>query len=255
MTALADTEHIEAIERATLAALSPQSIEELHDEGWLLPFDRGSVSRTKAAVPLHDVAPDLALIARIEARYAAHGLPPLFRLPGTAAFADAHAALAQRGYRRVKPTLVQIGSVRAMRAFSTAPPAQVNTAPDAGWASVFLGEGFDPVDGAHRVQALGRAPGSLFASVRDDEESGRTLAAGAIAFGHGWASIHGMRTEQAARGRGFAGRVLAGLAQAALDRGFERVFLQVEAGNEAAISLYRRAGFETAWTYAYWQRA
>jgi len=34
-----------------------------------------------------------------------------------------------------------------------------------------------------------------------------------------------------------------------------RVFLQVEAGNTAAQALYRRAGFETAWSYMYWRRA
>lgn len=85
-------------------------------------------------------------------------------------------------------------------------------------------------------------------------EGGRTVAAGAMAFGHGWASVHGMRTDLARRGRGLAGRVLAGLAQAALARGFERVFLQVEARNLPAQSLYRRAGFETQWQYRYWQR-
>ena len=63
-----------------------------------------------------------------------------------------------------------------------------------------------------------------------------------------------MRTVQAARGRGLAGRVLAGLAGAALERGYERVFLQVEAGNEPALALYRRAGFAPAWTYRYWHR-
>lgn len=245
---------IESIERATLAAVSPQAIEEWPAEGWLLPFDNGTVGRAKTAVPLRHVAPDIALIERVEARYAAHGLPPAFRLPDTSAFDAMRSALTARGYGSRKPTFTQVGDARAMAAFSAAPPAAIDTAPDAGWASVFLGEGFDPVDGASRVQALSRAPGSLFASVRD-EESGRTLAAGAMAFGHGWASVHGMRTGQAARGRGLAGRVLGGLARAALERGFERVFLQVEAGNTSAIFLYRRAGFEPAWGYAYWQPA
>ena len=247
---------IESIERATLAAVSPQAIEEWPTEGWLLPFDSGTVGRAKAAVPLrHDDAPDMAAIERLEARYAAHGLPPAFRLPATPAFDAMRNALTARGYRVHKPTFTQIGDARAMSACSADPPATVDTAPDAGWASVFLGEGFDPVDGASRVQALSRAPGTLFASVRDDSKDGRTLAAGAIAFGHGWASVHGMRTEQAARGRGLAGRVLRGLAQAALERGFERVFLQVEAGNAAAISLYGKSGFTPAWAYAYWQPA
>lgn len=64
------------------------------------------------------------------------------------------------------------------------------------------------------------------------------MAAGAAAFGHGWSSVHGMRTDQACRGRGLAGRVLAGLADAAMHRGMERSFLQVEDGNASALALY-----------------
>jgi len=66
--------------------------------------------------------------------------------------------------------------------------------------------------------------------------------------------VHGMRTPQNCRGRGLAGRVLASLAAAALARGYERIFLQVEADNAPAHSLYRRAGFELAWNYGYWRR-
>ena len=244
---------IEAIERATIAAVSPQAVEEL-PEGWLLPFDSGTVSRAKTALPLRHVAPGPgpALVERIEARYHAHGLPPAFRLPDAPCFDAMREALAHRGYGACKATVTQIGHAQAMGKLAAGAPAALDAAPDAGWESVFLGPGFDPVDGASRVRALSRASGTLFASVR---ENGRTVAAGAIAFGHGWASVHGMRTEQAARGRGLAGRVLAGLAQAALARGVERVFLQVEAGNAAALSLYRRAGFSPAWRYAYWQPA
>ena len=45
----------------------------------------------------------------------------------------------------------------------------------------------------------------------------------------------------------------AGLARVALERGFDKVFLQVEAQNDPALALYRRAGFETRWQYRYWQ--
>lgn len=246
---------IEAIERATLAAVAPQWLEALDDQGWLLPMDSGTVGRAKSAVPLHHAAPLIAparLLERIEAGYAARGLPAMLRLPDAACFDALRASLAQRGYQGIKPTLTQIGSTRAMRAVSHGAPAEVDAAPDAGWAGVFLGPGFDPVDGASRVRALTRASGNLYASVR---ENGRTLAAGAMSFGQGWASVHGMRTDQSSRGRGLAGRVLAGLAQAALERGYPRVFLQVEAGNAAALALYRRAGFELAWAYRYWQRS
>jgi ribosomal protein S18 acetylase RimI-like enzyme len=123
--------------------------------------------------------------------------------------------------------------------------------PDQGWAAVFLGEGFDPADGASRVKILSRAAGTLFASVRQE---GRTVAAGAASFAHGWASVHGMRTALAYRGHGFAGRVLATLAARAQAHGYERMFLQVTADSTPALALYRRAGFELAWTYAYWRK-
>ena len=240
---------VEAIERATASAVSPEAVEELG--GWLLAFDGGTVGRAKSAAPLHHSACDKAVVGKIAARYAAHGFAPLFRLPTLACFDGVRRELTLCGYSAERPTLVQLGSASAMRATFTQPPAELATAPDAAWAALFLGEGFDPVDGASRVAKLSSAQGSLYASVR---EAGAAVAAGAAAFSHGWASVHGMRTAPAFRGRGLAGRVLAGLAEAALQRGFERSFLQVDAGNAAALSLYQRAGFKTAWCYEYWRR-
>ncbi|HYP70287.1 MAG TPA: GNAT family N-acetyltransferase [Variovorax sp.] len=244
---------IEAIERATLDAVAPQWVDVLEDEAWLLPMDLGTIGRARSAVPLRHEAPRDTpgkLLQRIEAHYARRSFPVQLRVANLPCFEGLADAMTACGYQAAKPTLTQTASTRAMLVPGASAPAQVDAAPDAGWTQVFLGPGFDPVDGANRVQALSRAGGNLFASVR---EGGTTLAAGAISFGHGWASVHGMRTVQAARGRGLAGRVLAGLAQAALDRGHERVFLQVEAGNEPALALYRRAGFTPAWTYRYWQ--
>ena len=69
------------IERATLAAVMPEAVEEL--PGWLLPFDTSTVGRAISAVPLsHTFDQDAAnLVSQIEARYLAHGLQAAFRLP------------------------------------------------------------------------------------------------------------------------------------------------------------------------------
>lgn len=247
VTAAAD---VEAIERATAAAVSPQALEELG--GWLLAFDSGSVNRAKSAVPLQHVAvaQPAALMDSIEARYAARGLQAQLRLAVSPCFDGLRAELLRRGYRAGQPTLVQLAPLTAVRAVS-AGRAEVDQAPEAAWAALFMGEGFDPADGASRVAALSRASGALYASVRED---GHTVAAGAAAFSNGWASVHGMRTAPAWRGRGLAGRVLAALADAAMARGVARCFLQVETANLAAQALYRRAGFNTAWSYEYWRR-
>ena len=246
-----DSTDIANIERATITAVSPQAVEEL--PGWLLPFNIGTVGRAISAVPLsHDFQQDAAsLVAQIEARYTAHGFKAAFRLPDVASFAPLRQYLATLGYRKEQPTLVQTGHVLVMRQLIDRPKAEVADTPDAAWAQLFLGDGFDPVDGAHRVTLLSRAQGTAFASVRQD---GETVAGGAGSLSHGWASVHGMRTVLSHRRQGLAKHVLASLAQIALDRGFENVFLQVEAENLAAQAVYQQAGFQTAWQYAYWRK-
>lgn len=246
--AAVNSRQIEAIERATVQAVSPQSQAEI--AGWILPFDDGTVGRARSAVPLAHTPPAPSVLQEIEAAYARRMLPVTLRIPAIEAFEPFRSMLSASGYREEIVTEVHTAAASQVRAVSDGAAAELDTAPNRDWASVFLGEGFDPVDGASRVSKLGQAAGSLFAVVRDGP---RPVAAGAAAFSHGWASVHGMRTAQGHRGRGLAGRVLATLAQAAIERGYDQVFLQVAAENTTAKSLYRRAGFAPAWTYSYWR--
>jgi len=239
---------IENIERATLDAVVPAAVEAFND--WLLPSDPSTIGRATSAVPLrhHHMGP--ADIARIAAHYVALGSRPAFRVADVPGLGAIHRELERLGYKAHQPTLVQAGSASRMRALFQVLPSRVSNAPYPEWARVYQAEGFDPVDGAQRVRALSRSRNAVYACVLEDDNA---LAAGTAAFSHGWASIHGMRTVQSSRGRGLAGRVLAGLSQAALDRGLERVFLQVEEGNLGALALYQRCGFVTVWRYHYWR--
>jgi N-acetylglutamate synthase len=239
---------IEAIERATLAAVPPDDIEEL--SGWLLPFDPGTIGRATNAVPLRHDRADPAVIGVIAQRYAARGRPARFRIADDERLEPLRAALERQGYRGAQPTLVETGSAAALRQRIPAPPASLAHVPDDAWASVYTGEGFDPVDGACRVRAFSRARDAVFARVQVD---GATAAVGVGAFGFGWASVHGMRTAPAVRRRGLARSVLVALAGAALERGIDRLFLQVEEGNAPARALYEAAGFRIAWRYRYWR--
>jgi GNAT superfamily N-acetyltransferase len=241
---------VEAIERATLDAVPPQRLAQWGD--WLLPFDDGTVGRSHSAVPLRHAAPSADALAQIERRYAREGLATVLRVPQLAAFDAMHAQLLASGHARTKPTLVQVGDLGRL-ADAAAPTVHVDVAqaPGADWEQVFLGEGFDPVDGASRLAILRRGRHSLFAGVRVD---GRIVAVGSASTSHGWCGVHGMRTLPSWRGRGFARAILATLARAAQERGFTQVFLQVDAANATARSLYERCGFATAWSYAYWSR-
>lgn len=241
---------VEALERATLAAVAPQRVETF--PGWLLPMDGGTVGRARSAVPLSHRPADGNTLDAIAETYRRHGHVPRFRLPDTEDWAATHAHLAARGFERVQPTLTQTAPLAALTALASHPGVALDARPDAAWLAMFLGEGLDPVDGASRSQALARARGTLFGSLR---EGGRTLACGAASYGFGWLGVHGMRTALDQRGRGLAGAVMRAMADEAARRGIDRVFLQVDAANTPALALYRRIGFGTAWPYVYFHPA
>lgn len=240
---------IEAVERATLAAVAPEQVEAL--PGWLLPMDHGTVGRAHAAVPMQHDPAHITPWQAVAERYRAAGHRPVFRLPESPAFADMQAELAAAGWHRAQPTQVQVAPLAGLLGV-VASGCALDERPDEAWMAMFLGEGLDPVDGASRAAALARAHNSRYASLRD---GGETLACGMACFAESWLSVHGMRTAAAHRGQGLATRVLAAMAQEAQQRGIDRVFLQVDASNSPALSLYRRLGFTVAWTYGYWQQA
>ena len=242
------TDWVESIERATLDAVTPEARAEVPP--WLLGFDPGSVRRAHSAVPLRHDQVDPAAIDEIEARYRAAGLVPTFRLADVPGLDPVRAALAARAYASEQPTLVMTSEVSAMREVSQRADASLRDQPDQRWARVVAGEGFDPVDAAHRVRALSRATDALYASIGEGDDA---AAVGVLAFAHDWASVHGMRTLASRRGEGMAARILATMALAAQQRGVKRVFLQVDQSNEGAQRLYRRAGFRSAWVYRYWR--
>jgi GNAT superfamily N-acetyltransferase len=248
MHTLSDSD-IASLERATLDAVAPPEVLALPD--WLLPLDRSTIGRAKSAVPLRHQGLNADALGTIEAAYHAWGISATFRVADVPGLDNIHARLRAMGYLPDQPTLVQLGTIAALLALPTPSQAIVSTRPDPQWAAVYTAPGFDPVDGAHRVQALSRSEHLMYASVHRD---GRPVAAGTAALSQDWASIHGMRTVADARGQGLASQILRSLAEVAARRGLERVFLQVEEDNPAAHALYARAGFKTAWRYHYWRK-
>lgn len=245
-------ELIERIERGTLAAVSPQVVEEL--PGWLLPMDPGTVGRSHSAVPVHHRPPALDVLNAIAARYASAGWTPVLRLPDLPQWGQAHAYLQSQGWTRGKPTCVMTAEMQTLcERTTTVLPEGATVAmaerADAQWMGLFLGEGLDPVDGASRSQALARSSVTRFGGVT---VAGAMVACGAVCFSHGLVSAHGLRTALTHRGRGLATALLGAMAREAQLQGLEQGFLQVEATNPAR-HLYERLGYSLAWQYAYWK--
>jgi GNAT superfamily N-acetyltransferase len=77
---------------------------------------------------------------------------------------------------------------------------------------------------------------------------GEVVAVGRAVADTGWVGVFGMGTLPTARGRGAARAVLAALARWAEG---DRMYLQVERDNAAAMRLYERMGFAEACAYHY----
>lgn len=246
---------IESLERATLQAVAPEQIHEI--PGWLLPMDSSTVGRAKSAVPLMREAVDPADADRIAQAYRAQGFQPILRVPDLPAFDALRERLQALGFMHDQPTLTQVGRISdVIAALSHLGTECVSLyeRPDAAWMAMFLGEGFDPVDGASRAASLASAQGTRYVSLREENQNGQTtLVCAAASFGHGWLGLHGLRTAAQHRGRGLAGRVLLAMALEAQAQGMEYLYLQVHDSSTSALALYRRVGLETAWGYRYWR--
>ena len=240
---------IASIERATLDAVCPAEVHEI--PGWLLPYDPLPVGRARSAVPLAHMPLSPAELLPIEAYYQQRDRPTVFRLPESLISPEIGNALQAMGYVGTQAVLVQVAELAGLLRLAPPDAATLSATPSAAWASVYTADGFDPVDGANRVQLLSRSRHVVYACV---SEGGQALAAGTGSISQGWLSIHGMRTAPGAQGRGLASRILAGLAAHAAAQGVHRVFLQVEDDNAVAQGLYRKAGFATAWRYHYWRK-
>lgn len=240
---------VESLERATLDAVAPPEVLEI--KGWLLPMDRSTIGRAISAVPTSHHGLDPQSIESIETIYRSRGLTAQFRVADVASCSSIHQELRMRGYVALQPTLTQLAhSVQGSRG-DPGHQVSVSSHPTEAWKSVYLAEGFDPIDGLNRVNALSRSAHVRYAWI---QREGDTVASGTASNSHGWIGIHGLRTVEMARGQGLASEIIFTFADAIRNDGYRGMYLQVEEKNAGAVRLYEKLGFSTAWRYHYWKK-
>lgn len=238
---------VEAIERATVAAVAPR--EALEIGGWLVALNGRNHSPAASAVPLsHELAADPGVIDQIEAawRRARLGWRSGRRRSrlGRRASSWRGAAMASSsrdaGQRRRRGR-----RIAAARGAAGAGGAGAGRRLGPGVHQRRLRRGRRPPPGGG-ADAL---PDAVYGGISRAIRPWRSASPPSATVGQrAW---HAHR-RHARRGAGRAGA--GGLATAAQARGVQRIFLQVEEGNTGARSLYRRAGFTQAWRYFYWSR-
>jgi N-acetylglutamate synthase len=231
--------------------------------GWRLRAAGGFTGRANSALASGDPGMPLAEAADEVCRwYRARGLPPRIAIAFPAGAPQDSAVdrfLAARGWAADHGAVVMTAAPHTVTA--TAAEAGMNRVdldrvdldrvdldpePDEGWLALYRYRGGKPPPVSRRL--LISAPWQAFGSVRED---GRTIAIGRVAAARGWAGLTAIEVDPAHRRRGLGGAITGALVAAAARRGVTGIYLQVAGDNDAARSLYRRAGFVDHHEYHY----
>lgn len=228
------------------------SLEERVTGDWLLRFAAGHSRRANSANPLQPVSGDIgAVIAMVQAQYAARNLPAIFRVPGIVD-ADIEAQLTQHGYLPEGETITLYCDLPAMP-MRRDPDVTIDPRPTEAWlAGMSDLQGHDAQRRQSYATILGRIEiPAAFLAFRIEG----SLAAMAYGGLHdGLLCLESVITAEALRGRGYASRIVGALLAWAIEQGAGGACLQVEAHNIAAQKLYRGMGFmRELYRYRYWR--
>jgi N-acetylglutamate synthase len=243
---------IDELER--VAVLGWRACEEDRLGDWLLRAAGGFTGRANSALAVGDPGMPLAgAVDEVRGWYAERDLPAMIAIPYPAGQPGASVldrVLSAAGWaERGGAATVMTADAGAVVSAAGAPAVTVgiDARPDAAWLASYHYRGHELPSVALRL--LMSARWQSFASVR---EGGQTIAIGRVAAGGGWAGLTAIEVSPGHRRRGLGIAVTAALAGAAAARGTPRLYLQVEDGNTAARTLYRRVGFTDHHGYHYW---
>lgn len=241
---LTSSKQLADIEAAVVRAWPALEIAEV--DGWLWRYASGGSLRANsvAALAFTGSDPDAAVSA-IERLYEAKDAPCRFTVSEASAPADLDGLLASRGYKRGEDHVTMAKDI----ASSTLPlPADVTVTrePTPEWLDIYLGG----LSADRRIVAPRMLAGlppqhSYFGCNR----AGHLVSSGLSVVDGLLASVQCMATLGEARRQGGARAVLQAIEVHARDAGCDRLYLQAEAANTAALSLYEAFGFRVAGRY------
>jgi len=242
---------IRAIERQAFDCWPAGEVAELGE--WRLRFNRGVTQRANSAWTVGSPGmPTEDAVARVEAFYAARGLPALVQLSPLTAPDDLDRVLETRGYARHATVTVQAALAAQVAQGPTRPGLEIvcHAHLDEEWFSMSGTQGRYRGDAVavYRRMMERIAPRACFALAR---RAGEPVGVGLGIHGRGWVGIFSMLTAPGHRGLGIGREIVREIAHWAVIRGGNFLYLQVEEDNEAAQALYAGAGFETLYRYHY----
>ncbi len=243
------------VEDASLNASAPP--QQFWMDGWLLRLSPGKAKRARC---INALAPGLATpaakLVRAQRYFDAAGLPLIVRVTPFSQPASLDEALAAAGLQRFDPTEVLVADLAGADRLAPLPEHLELQALD---HAVFAGivgalRGSPPSEQRAQAERLATCPvpyRGFALGERVGDGSTRILACGQYAREADLVGLYDICTAPAARRNGLALALCSALLRAAAAEGACSAYLQVDAGNAAALALYRRLGFVEAYRYHY----
>ena len=219
----------------------------LQYDGWLLRFSEGYTNRANSVSVLYPSTLDLSeKIAYCEDRYAARGLPCVFKL--TDDDRELAEMLEKRGYAVVTPTDVMLCDLNRL---PPSEPADCVFPEMPEWLPDYLV--FDELTDPLRQDVFRR----MLSRVMVDTiyctlmHEGKPAACASAAMEQGYMLLQNVVVDPAQRGKGLGKKLCLAILGKAKEAGAHHAYLQVVRTNRIAMGLYGKLGFEKIYTYRY----
>ena len=222
-------------------------------DGWLVRTSPGKAKRARCVQAVADgrlpLAERLALCAEV---YRAAQLPMVLRLTPFSKPAGLDRILAEQGYQRLDETRVMVAPQLPLAPELLPPGWTLEALTPAAFAeAVGALRGSPAGQRAAQAERLALSPVPFQALALRRLDDGAILACGQAAVEAELVGLYDVFTHPQARGQGLARQLCTSLLARARLAGARVAYLQVEADNHAARSIYHRLGFADAYAYHY----
>ncbi|PTM59027.1 GNAT family N-acetyltransferase [Desmospora activa] len=227
------------------------SLQTMVYDGWLIRFANGYTKRANSVNPIYGTSNFTERkIKYCEDLYSERGLVPTFKMTSFAEQKNLDEVLEQKGYMTMHHTSVQMLELTDLKQ-PTHPSVNIAERLTEEWFAAFCRLTQVDVNNIATVKQmlLSIIPQTCFLALYHKQE---IIACGMGVLEEGYFGIFNVVTAINHRKQGVGEQLLLHLLKWGKENGANRAYLQVVQNNEAAIKLYMKLGFQTA--YQYWFR-
>lgn len=219
-------------------------------DGWVLRFSAGYTRRANSVHPLYGSSMDLE--EKVDYCESIYGQRTTFKLTDATQPADLEAYLAARDYKRSGRTNLQTRPLDDIQPGTPASPrVSINPTLTHAWLEAFMQLSGVDERYRHTIEHMLHltVPENAYFSIQRGQE---IVAVGLGVIEEGYVSLYDIVTANSHRRQGYGEALVNAIMAWGKSRGAHTAFLQVTDDNEAALALYDKLGFTTA--YQYWYR-